>query len=194
MKTREQLLDAAIDLFGSKGFTSTSMKDLAAAAGVRAPAIYNHFSSKERILAAALVWALEDFKHHVIDTDDPAGEPVARLENLVRKHVTYQLEHSKMVRSADTLLESVALGEILTPEDQAEIRVFIRRYRDLMTQVIDAVRAQTGAEFPSTGLCVLAILNLCDQSRSWFRVDGELSIEEVKDGYWSLIAGMLRLV
>ena len=58
MRTREQILNAAIDLFGSRGFAATSMKDLASAAGVRAPAFYNHFSSKERILAAALVRTL----------------------------------------------------------------------------------------------------------------------------------------
>jgi AcrR family transcriptional regulator len=193
MKTREQLLDAAIELFGSKGFAATSMKDLAAAAGVRAPAIYNHFTSKERILAEALVWALEDFKHLVIDTDDPTWTPMERLEHLVRGHVTYQIEHAKMVRAADSLVEAVALGELLTPADQEDVRKLIRGYRDLMAAVIDSIRAETDADIPPTSLSVLAILTLCDQVRSWYRVDGELTIEDVSDAYWSLILGMLRL-
>ena len=33
--TRERLLAAAVELFGSQGFEATSMKELAAAAGVR---------------------------------------------------------------------------------------------------------------------------------------------------------------
>ena len=45
--TRERLLIAAIRLFGSQGFESTSMKELAAAAGVRAPAIYNTSSPRK---------------------------------------------------------------------------------------------------------------------------------------------------
>ncbi len=193
IRTREQLLNAAIRLFGSQGFAATSMRDLASAAGMQAAGIYNHFDSKERILAAALVWALEDFKAQVVDADDPTLDPVMRLEALVRRHVTYQLENAQTVRYTDNLLESVMLGELLTPDDQSEIRVYTHGYRNLMTHLVEEVRGESPAEIPATSLCVLAILDLCDKSSSWFRTGGELSVEDVKDGYWNLIAGMLRL-
>jgi TetR/AcrR family transcriptional regulator, cholesterol catabolism regulator len=193
IRTREQILNAAIDLFGSRGFAATSMKDLASAAGVRAPAFYNHFSSKERILAAALVRTLEDFKVQVVDTDDPTRPSVDRLENLVRAHVSYQVTNAAVVRSVDNLLEAVSTGALLTAEDQAEIRVFTQAYRALVVQLIEDIRAEVRAEFPSTVLCMQAILALCDQSRGWFREGGDLSVEDVKDGCWSLVAGMLRI-
>jgi TetR/AcrR family transcriptional regulator, cholesterol catabolism regulator len=193
LRTREQILNAAIDLFGSRGFAATSMKDLAAAAGVQAPAFYNHFSSKERILAAALIRTLEDFKKHVIDTDDSTRRPVDRLEHLVRAHVGYQVTHPAIVRSVDNLLEAVSAGTLLTAEDAAEIRVFTQAYRSLMSELIDDVRSEFGGSFPPTSLCVQAILAVCDQSRGWLREGGELSVEGVKDGCWSLVAGMLRI-
>jgi TetR/AcrR family transcriptional regulator, cholesterol catabolism regulator len=193
-KTRVQILNAAIELFGSKGFAATSMKDLASAAGVQAPAIYNHFPSKERILAATLIQTLEDFKTHVVDTDEPIRPAAERLENLVRAHVTYQVTHARVVRSVDNLLEAVTAGDLLTAEDQTEIHVFTNAYRALMTELINEVRTANSAELPSTPLCVLAILAICDQSRSWFRGSNDaLSADDIKDGCWTLVAGMLRL-
>jgi AcrR family transcriptional regulator len=59
--TRSRLLSAAIELFGSQGFDSTTMKELGAHAGVGAPAAYNHFPSKDAILAEAVTWAMQAF-------------------------------------------------------------------------------------------------------------------------------------
>jgi AcrR family transcriptional regulator len=43
---RRQLLRVALDLFGSRGFRATSMEDIAEAAGVTKPVLYQHFPSK----------------------------------------------------------------------------------------------------------------------------------------------------
>jgi AcrR family transcriptional regulator len=47
--TRELLLDAALDLFSRQGFASTTVRQIAAAVGVRDSAIYAHFASKQAI-------------------------------------------------------------------------------------------------------------------------------------------------
>ena len=49
---RADILDAARELFGSKGYTVTSIADLADALGVTKGALYYHFKSKEAILDA----------------------------------------------------------------------------------------------------------------------------------------------
>ena len=43
---RDQLLAVALDVFASQGFHATSMNDIAAAAGVTKPVLYQHFPSK----------------------------------------------------------------------------------------------------------------------------------------------------
>ena len=47
--TRQDLLDAALALFADQGYASTSVKQIAAAVGVRDSAIYSHFSGKREI-------------------------------------------------------------------------------------------------------------------------------------------------
>ena len=48
--TRQKILECAIDLFAMKGYTETSIRELAAAVGVKEASIYNHFPSKNSIL------------------------------------------------------------------------------------------------------------------------------------------------
>jgi AcrR family transcriptional regulator len=48
-RRREQLLDVALKLFASRGFNATTMDDIAEAAGVTKPLLYQHFDSKRAL-------------------------------------------------------------------------------------------------------------------------------------------------
>lgn len=48
-RRRKQLLDVALDVFAARGFHPTSMNDLAEAAGVTKPVLYQHFGSKREL-------------------------------------------------------------------------------------------------------------------------------------------------
>ena len=50
--TRQQILDTALRLFRDNGFDGTSMREIAAAAGLSLGAAYYHFDSKEALVAA----------------------------------------------------------------------------------------------------------------------------------------------
>jgi len=48
-RRRRQLLDVALDVFADRGFHVTSMNDVAEAAGVTKPVLYQHFGSKREL-------------------------------------------------------------------------------------------------------------------------------------------------
>lgn len=52
--TREKLVDAAYGEFCGRGYHGTSMRQIAARAGVAVGGIYNHFAGKEEVFAAVL--------------------------------------------------------------------------------------------------------------------------------------------
>lgn len=54
-RTRQALLDAALDLFAENGYFGTSLRDVASAVGVRESAIYNYFKSKEALFEALIL-------------------------------------------------------------------------------------------------------------------------------------------
>ena len=51
---REQLLDVGLEVFSRNGFHATSMNDVAEAAGVTKPVLYQHFASKRELYLALL--------------------------------------------------------------------------------------------------------------------------------------------
>jgi AcrR family transcriptional regulator len=51
---REQLLDVALEAFARTGYHETSMNDIAEAAGVTKPVLYQHFESKRELYQALL--------------------------------------------------------------------------------------------------------------------------------------------
>jgi AcrR family transcriptional regulator len=54
-RTRERVIQAAHRLFIEQGYHGTSMRQIAEQAGLALGGIYNHFASKEDILAAVMV-------------------------------------------------------------------------------------------------------------------------------------------
>ena len=52
--TPERILDAAEDLFAEKGYSATSLGDVADKVGIRSPSLYNHFKNKEALYQAVL--------------------------------------------------------------------------------------------------------------------------------------------
>lgn len=84
-RTRQAILDAALDLFGERGFFGTTLRDVATAVGVRESALYNYFPSKDALFEALIV-ADQDTKRERLSAalDGPDDDPRAILERLAR--------------------------------------------------------------------------------------------------------------
>jgi len=54
ISTKQRILDSAAKLFAEKGFTETSVRELANDIGINSASLYNHFSSKNAILEQML--------------------------------------------------------------------------------------------------------------------------------------------
>lgn len=78
----QQLLDIAEELFATRGYEATSIEEIARAAGVTRPIIYEHFGSLEGVLLACVERALAAYKRalaEAVQSANPA-EPNARIE------------------------------------------------------------------------------------------------------------------
>lgn len=60
---KEQILDVALRVFAERGFHEASMNDVAVAAGVTKPVVYQHFESKRALFLAII----EDVGRQMID-------------------------------------------------------------------------------------------------------------------------------
>lgn len=72
--TKERVVLAAVELIAVNGYRATSMRQVADRAGVRAPSIYNHFASKDALVAAAMEWVLDNFMTFVAAPMERRGD------------------------------------------------------------------------------------------------------------------------
>ena len=77
------MLDAAAQLFSTRGYVDTGIDDIGEAVGVTGPAVYRHFESKEALLVAVLERAVEHSKSIVPRVRAEATSPEDALTRLV---------------------------------------------------------------------------------------------------------------
>lgn len=70
---REEILDAASELFTTGGYTSTSTRAIADAVGIRQASLYHHFSTKDDILTVLLNRTVEPALAFAGRLVEPAG-------------------------------------------------------------------------------------------------------------------------
>lgn len=119
---RELILEAALELFGERGFAATGIDEIGEAAGISGPAVYRHFQSKNEILLEALNRIGRRLRRGV---DEAAAlPPDEALAHLVATHVDTVIEQGSFV--VVWLRERNALKE--------EHRFSMRRYQRMQIE------------------------------------------------------------
>jgi AcrR family transcriptional regulator len=124
---KEQLTDAAAELFRRHGYHGVSVNDIAAAAGVTGPAVYRHFRGKQDVLAHVLLSGMDRFG---LVTDEALAQdrPLHSLVEAVSALAVERREVTALWRWQ---------GRHLDKADQIKIR---KRGSELMGDWISAVR------------------------------------------------------
>jgi AcrR family transcriptional regulator len=92
-RTRGRILAAAGECFAARGFSKTTVEELASRAGVSKALVYHHFKSKERILDLLLQRTLADWED-VTRVDLLAGGSVLKgIADMLRTSLAYAREH-----------------------------------------------------------------------------------------------------
>ena len=120
---REQILQAAAQLFAERGARAVGVDDIGAAVGVTGPAIYRHFAGKDAMLAEMLVGISERLAVGARDRIADAGpDPAAQLRALIDFQVEFALDNPALIVVHDRDLPS------LPDADAAAVRRLQRRY------------------------------------------------------------------
>ena len=64
--TKQDILEASLELFSVQGFEATSISQIASAVGIRKASLYSHFESKQAILDALMKDVLDQYAEHSI--------------------------------------------------------------------------------------------------------------------------------
>lgn len=79
-RRRRQLLEVALSVFAQQGFYVTSMSDIAEAAGVTKPVLYQHFTSKRQLYGELLAEVGSQIQEAITKAVASANSPREQVE------------------------------------------------------------------------------------------------------------------
>jgi AcrR family transcriptional regulator len=182
------ILDASLTLFAERGYLGTSMKDIAALLGIRAPSLYNHLDSKQDLLREIMVSTMEtliaEHEAAVATTDDVAEQ----LRRAMEAHVRYHARHRRDVR--------IGNAEVWHLEEPWRTRVLElrHRYTKLWQGVIERGVELGRFDAPSPQLATYAMLQMGIGVSAWFREDGPLSEAQIAYYYGDMALRVVSVV
>ena len=172
------ILDVALRLFAEHGFAGASMRDIARAAGVQAPTIYAHYTSKEQLLAELIRIAHEEHQRLLRRAMlESSSDPREQLMAYVRAHVKMHCELPMLAIVANSDLH------VLSRELAAPAHALREQSGQLLVEVIERGRKSGAFHVPHTWLAVAAIGGMGLRVAYWFTSEFEQSADAVAEGY-----------
>ncbi|MBF7082711.1 TetR family transcriptional regulator [Desulfallas sp. Bu1-1] len=188
MDTRGKIIQSAVELFGQKGYHSTSIQEIGEHAGVSKGAIFHYFPNKSEILFVIhekFIDIILEKADHVLHREDLSAtqklrELIVDLVQLIADFKPYVVVFFKEYKYVD--------------EDRLAI---IKAKRDRCEQIFKAVVEQgvAGGEFRrdlDIDMIVKAIFGMCDWTHQWMRPDGRLTPRQIALTFCDLLLGGLR--
>lgn len=184
--TRDDILDAAAQVFRQKGFHGASMADIAEAVKLQKASLYHHVSSKQEILLALLDRALDMLIEQI---GAVARQPVPadqKLRQMISAYLVSLAENSD--------LSSVLLFEhrSLEPEQRQRHVPQRDRFEALWRQTVEQGVQEGMFVCSSPPIAVRALMGALNWTLTWYRPDGPQSIEQIAVQYADLFLDGLR--
>lgn len=184
--SRDDVINAAVRAFNSRGYDATSMGHVAKELGITKSALYHHISSKEEILELTVAHALSDLEAVVAEAAKSDLGPGERVWSLIRGSIEVLCTDPK----------SVALLLRLRGNSDVEERALERR-RKLTRSVVPLVRdAQEAGEIRAdldAAVLTRMVFGMVNSVAEWYDPKGKLGAEEIANSVAELLFGGLRV-
>jgi AcrR family transcriptional regulator len=185
--TRETILEAAAQVFRQKGFHGASMQDIADAVNLQKASLYHHVSSKQEILLALLDRALELLLERISAISDQPVPADQKLQEMIRTYLQILAENTDL--SAVLLFEHRSLERKQHARHVPNRDKFEALWRDVLAEGVASHLFQCD----DPALTARAILGILNWTITWYRPNGEMTINQIADQYASLLLnGLLK--
>jgi TetR/AcrR family transcriptional regulator, cholesterol catabolism regulator len=151
-RRRQEIFRAAVHLFLEKGFTDTSMREIAAAAGVGKSTLYDYYTTKDDILLSVVEDELERLACRAREIARRPEGAEARLRALIYAHLEYLTENEEFYLKLGQDVQRIS------PEHLVEINHLRHAYQDVLRSVIEEGIAE-GALRPLDGLLAARVIH-----------------------------------
>lgn len=183
---KEVIIAEAAKLFREKGFSATSMRDLAEHVGVEAASLYNHISSKAEILQEICFKVANQFMSHIEEVDSSPRTAIAKIEEILRFHIRQMVEHYEEVYVSDREWKHLTEPYMQNMQSQR------RAYRQRIALIIeDGIRKGEIKQIDAP-TAVLIMLHAVSGIESWHRSTKKIEGNVLEDNMVMILVEGLK--
>jgi AcrR family transcriptional regulator len=182
---RDEILIQAANLFRKKGFSGTSMQDIARDVGILKGSIYYYFNSKNEIFREVLNKGISPVLKNAEFIMAKDLSPAEKLRELLRSHIDYIIHDNYSLILYFQEKEKISLQE--TKKYIESRNRYEKIFKDLLAQGIKQ------GVFPKVDitLTVYAILGMCNWIVQWYNPKGSRSPKDIIEHMVYLICDLM---
>ena len=166
---RREILEVAAQLFRARGYSATSLDEVAETIGITKAAIYYHFASKDEVLFEMHDRIVRDALVRVRTIVESDDSPVEKMTRILTGHL------QTLLANLDANVVFHREVGFLPDERENEIRERERKH-DLMIRRVYREGVGRG-DFPDidAAIAVNFLLGACNMTYRWYRPSGTVS-------------------
>ena len=178
---RDDILEAAADIFVERGFDAATTREIGERAGVLSGSLYHHFETKEEMLFTLVQDVYSEILASHEELLDAPGSGAERLRLLVEAHVRHLI--ANLTRTTLALHEFRSLSE----EHRSVIAGAEERYVAIVAELIEEGRRDGSLRGDADPrLARLVVLGAANWVYRWYSADGDRSADEIAGAIASL--------
>lgn len=185
-QSAEKIYQEATRLFGERGYTSTSMRDIGEAVGILAGSLYSHISSKEALLLDIIEMAFDKYLEVIrplATSDEPAD---VRMRACIKAHVQVVADN------VEETLVSVRQWKYLSEVNRKRVTAKRQDFEALFTGMLEEGMASGVFKVvPHPKITIAGVLGMLNWVPEWFSPKGPVSAEQAGDDLADLVLGGL---
>lgn len=183
---RELILAEAAKLFKDRGYSGTSMRDLAGQVGMEAASMYNHIKSKDELLDTICFRISDTYISQLREIEHTASPYSAKIKALVRLHIRLMVEDGAAVSVANHDWKYL-------PEPRlTEFKQARKTYEKGFAALIEAGIAAGEFRPVNASVALFTVLSAVRWVELWYRPGRGLSAQELENNIITVLLGGLE--
>lgn len=171
---KEEILKAALRLFVEKGYTNTSMDDVAEAVGLTKGGLYHHVEKKEDLLRQIHDQLLTAYMIRVPGAIDGIEDPIEKLTAWVRAHTSIVIDYIHHIKVFYTELDQLSPETLKALDERRDNAP--RILREILKSGIAAGKIHPDIDPNISSYLILGMINWI---YIWYRPKGSASVAEI---------------
>ena len=183
---KELIIQQAAIIFKQKGYSATSMRELAEKVGIEAASLYNHIRSKDEILEEICFGVAHEYLSFITDIEERECSYTEKLQGLIDLHVKLIIEKPNEVSVANNDWKSLS-------EPKKKLYKEVRKgYENRIANIL--TKGMQFGEFKKIHVSV-ALFTLLSSLRwieLWYKPGREVTPDELKEDLKTFLVNGLK--